>query len=40
MTRRYALRDDPWDRIENGLPGRADTVCKVVPEVKTKISSV
>lgn len=26
MTRRYALRDDQWERIENLLPGRADTV--------------
>lgn len=26
MTRRYALRDDQWDRIENLLPGRMDTV--------------
>ncbi len=26
MTRRYALRDDQWARIENLLPGRADTV--------------
>ncbi len=26
MTRRYALRDDQWGRIENLLPGRADTV--------------
>ena len=26
MTRRYALRDDPWERIEGLLPGREDTV--------------
>ena len=26
MTRRYALRDDQWERIENLLPGRKDTV--------------
>ncbi len=26
MTRRYALRDDQWERIEGLLPGRADTV--------------
>ena len=26
MTRRYALRDDQWGRIENLLPGRIDTV--------------
>jgi transposase len=26
MSRRYALRDDQWDRIEKLLPGRADTV--------------
>jgi transposase len=26
MTRRYALRDDQWERIKNLLPGRADTV--------------
>ena len=26
MTRRYALRDDQWKRIENLLPGRAETV--------------
>lgn len=26
MSRRYALRDDQWERIENLLPGRADTV--------------
>lgn len=26
MSRRYALRDDQWDRIKNMLPGREDTV--------------
>jgi hypothetical protein len=26
MTRRYALRDDQWERIEHLLPGRPDTV--------------
>ncbi len=26
MARRYALRDDQWDRIKNLLPGRPDTV--------------
>ena len=26
MSRRYALRDDQWERIKNLLPGRADTV--------------
>lgn len=26
MKRRYALRDDQWERIKNLLPGRADTV--------------
>ena len=26
MARRYALRDDPWERIKGLLPGRADTV--------------
>jgi transposase len=26
MTRRYALRDDQWERVENLLPGREDTV--------------
>ena len=26
MSRRYALRDDQWDRIKNLLPGREDTV--------------
>ena len=26
MTRRYALRDDQWERIEGLLPGREDTV--------------
>ena len=26
MTRRYALRDDQWKRIENLLPGREETV--------------
>ena len=24
MTRRYALRDDQWERIEDSLPGRQD----------------
>jgi len=24
MTRRYALRDDQWERVENLLPGRED----------------
>ena len=26
MTKRYALRDDQWDRIKDLLPGREDTV--------------
>jgi hypothetical protein len=26
MARRYALRDDQWERIKNVLPGREDTV--------------
>ncbi len=26
MTRRYALRDDQWDRIKDLLPGRTNTV--------------
>jgi len=26
MSRRYALREDQWDRIKNLLPGREDTV--------------
>ena len=26
MTRRYALRDDQWDRIKALLPGREDSV--------------
>ena len=26
MTRRYALRDDQWERIKNFLPGREETV--------------
>jgi transposase len=26
MVRRYALRDDQWERIRGLLPGRADTV--------------
>jgi len=26
MTRRYALRDDQWERIEHLLPGRPNTV--------------
>lgn len=26
MTRRYALRDDQWDRLKDMLPGREDTV--------------
>lgn len=26
MSRRYALRDDPWDRIRDLLPGRAGHV--------------
>ena len=26
MTRRYALRDDQWERIKGLLPGREDTV--------------
>ena len=26
MSKRYALRDDQWNRIEHILPGRADTV--------------
>ncbi len=26
MTRRYALRDDQWERIKDSLPGRKETV--------------
>ncbi|HEY9629437.1 MAG TPA: IS5/IS1182 family transposase, partial [Coleofasciculaceae cyanobacterium] len=26
MTRRYALRDDQWERIKDLLPGREGTV--------------
>ena len=26
MTRRYALRDDQWDRIKDLLPGRSEQV--------------
>ena len=26
MTRRYALRDDQWERVETRLPGRKETV--------------
>jgi transposase len=26
MAKRYALRDDQWERIKNLLPGREDTV--------------
>ena len=26
MSRRYALRDDQWNRIKDLLPGREDTV--------------
>ena len=26
MTKRYALRDDPWERIKDLLPGREETV--------------
>lgn len=26
MTRRYALRDDQWERIKNLFPGREGTV--------------
>lgn len=26
MTRRYALRDDQWERIKDWLPGRKETV--------------
>ncbi len=26
MTRRYALRDDQWERIKNLLPGTKETV--------------
>ena len=26
MSRRYALRDDQWERIKGLLPGREDTV--------------
>ena len=26
MARRYALRDDPWERIKDFLPGRKGTV--------------
>ena len=26
MAKRYALRDDQWERIKNLLPGREETV--------------
>ena len=26
MTKRYALRDDQWERIKDSLPGRPGTI--------------
>ena len=39
-TRRYALRDDQWDRIKNLLPGRKDTVGKTAKDNRQFVEAV
>ena len=38
--RRYALRDDQWDRIKNLLPGRKDTVGQTAKDNRKFIEAV
>lgn len=40
MTRRYALRDDPWERIEGLLPGREDTVSVTAKDHRLFVEAV
>jgi len=39
-TRRYALRDDQWDRIKDLLPGRKETVGKTAKNNRQFIEAV
>ena len=40
MTRRYALRDDQWERIQNLLPGREGTVGKTAKDNRLFVEAV
>ncbi len=40
MTRRYTLRDDPWERIKEKLPGRAGTVGVTAPDNRCLVEAV
>ncbi len=37
MTRRYALRDDQWERIRDWLPGRKETVGVTAKDIALNI---
>ena len=40
MARRYALRDDQWERIKERLPGRAGTVGVTAPDNRGFVEAV
>ena len=40
MTKHYALRDYPWDRIKDLLPGRANTVGAIAKDNRLFIEAV
>lgn len=40
MTRRYGLRDDQWQRIQNLLPGRQGTVGRTAKNNRLFVEAV
>ncbi len=40
MTRRYGLRDDQWERIQNLLPGRKGTVGRTAKDNRLFVEAV
>ncbi len=40
MTRRYGLRDDQWERIQNLLPGRKGTVGRKAKDNRLFVEAV
>ena len=40
MARRYGLRDDQWERIQNLLPGRKGTLGRTAKENRLFVEAV
>ena len=40
MTRRYGLRDDQWERIQNLLPGRQGTAGRTAKDNRLFVEAV